>query len=424
MTKDNTFFDGGQPIKDTRLLLIGPYPPPFGGIASHLRLLAPYLINHGVSDLAIITFGNQNSKEIIEGISIYRYRLKGQLWRLLLPNNFKLIFYVYKSFLFKRLSGSQLAQEMIKAVLINKVVNKRKINVISAYLANANLQLIPLSCYWKGRLGIILSIFGEIYEAPEFFEKHKELFHELIQVPDSLMSSSQYCAQSLRKIGITRNIEPVFYGVELSFKDSPENRKILRNKYSLRSGEIVIFFMGRMLEDMGLDVVLSTAPELLLHNPNCRFIIAGATGELTDSAYALEQNFPDRVEVMENISFSNQREIYELADVLVAPTFNQRACMGVSIKEAMAASLPVIAGAGGGIREAVVDGETGYLIPIDADGKVNKNIYIDSLKRLIDDPNLRFSLGRSGRSRAEEVFSVDRTNKRVAEIIFDVSSRL
>lgn len=423
MAEENIFLEGKN-LRGIRLLFLGPYPPPYGGVASHLRLLAPYLIKHGISDLAVITFGNQNSKETIEGISIYRYRLKGQLWRLLLPNNFKLVFHVYKSFLCKGLKGSQLVQELIKAVLINDVVSKREINVISAYLANANLQLIPLKSYWKRRIGLILSIFGEIYEAPEFFVKHKRLIHELIQIQDSLMSSSRYCSNSLRKIGITRDIEPVFYGVELDTEVSPEKRNLLRNKYSVSDDEIVIFFMGRMLEDMGLDVVISTAPELILQYPKCRFIIAGATGDLTENAYALEQKFPDRVEVMENISFSDQREIYALVDVLVAPTYNQRACMGVSIKEAMAASLPVIAGAGGGIGEAVVDGETGYLIPIDADGKVNKNIYIDSLKRLIDDPNLRFSLGRSGRSRAEEVFSLDRTNKRVAHIIFDVSSRL
>jgi glycosyltransferase involved in cell wall biosynthesis len=423
MSEDN-LFSGVQQLKGIRLLLLGPFPPPFGGIASHLRLLAPYLMKCGISDLAVITFGNQSSKEIIEGVSIYRYRLKGQLWRLLLPNNFKLIFHVYKSFLSKGLEGSQLVQEMIKAILINEFINKRKINFISAYLANANLQLIPLKSYGKRRLSIVLSIFGEIYDAPEFFEKYQRLIQELIQIPDSLMSSSKYCADSLRKIGITRDIEPVFYGVELDYQVSPKKRNLLRNKYSIVDDEIVIFFMGRMLEEMGLDVVLNAAPELILNNPKCRFIIAGATGELTERAYALEQKFPDRVEVMENISYSDQREVYALVDMLVAPTFNQRACMGVSIKEAMAASLPVIAGAGGGIAEAVIDGETGYLIPIDIDGKVNKHIFIETTKKLIEDSDLRLSLGRSGYRRAIEVFSVNSTNKRVAQIIFDVSSKL
>lgn len=410
-------------LRNVRLLFLGPYPPPFGGIASHLRLLAPYLLECGVAEMTVITFGDKNSFEVLNGIRIYRYCLKNQLWRLLCPKNFKLLLHIYKAFLSQGLSISHLAQEMIKAILINEIVEKREINVISAYLANANFQLIPLKTYWKRHLGIVLSIFGEIYEAPKFFDEHKELVNRLIQIPDFLMSSSKYCANSLRKIGVERDIEPVFYGVDLDHELSLVSKNLLRRKYSIGSDEVVIFFMGRMLEDMGLDIVIDTAPELILQNPKCRFIIAGAVGNLTEDAYSLEEKFPDKIEVMENISFSDQQEVYGLADVLVAPTFNQRACMGVSIKEAMAAAIPVVAGAGGGIAEAVINGETGYLVPIDADGKVNKDIYIEVLERLINNPKLRVSFGEAGKRRAKDLFSVSKTNQRVAQIIFDASSR-
>ncbi len=78
--------------------------------------------------------------------------------------------------------------------------------------------------------------------------------------------------------------------------------------------------------------------------------------------------------------------------------------------------MPVIGGGGGGVPEAVVDGETGYLVPLGLSGAVDVDRFTDCVLRLVNDPGLRKRLGSAGRARAEDLFSVDRTNQRMAEI--------
>ncbi len=80
----------------------------------------------------------------------------------------------------------------------------------------------------------------------------------------------------------------------------------------------------------------------------------------------------------------------------------------LSILESMRAGLPVVASAVGGVGESVRDGETGFLVP-----RGDVEILQDRLRRLLTAPDLRARLGRNGRARYEEKFtlrhSVDRT---------------
>jgi len=87
------------------------------------------------------------------------------------------------------------------------------------------------------------------------------------------------------------------------------------------------------------------------------------------------------------------------ADVFVLASLSEG--MPVSVLEAMAAGLPVVASAVDGLEEVVIDGKTGFLTPPgDAAALAAR------LGQLIDDPSLRNALGKAGRERAEEYFSL------------------
>jgi glycosyltransferase involved in cell wall biosynthesis len=73
----------------------------------------------------------------------------------------------------------------------------------------------------------------------------------------------------------------------------------------------------------------------------------------------------------------------------------------LSVEEAMAAGLPVVASAVGGVPEVVVEGETGFLVP---PGDVDRLTV--ALGRLLADPSLRRRMGASGRARAEALFDL------------------
>jgi len=83
----------------------------------------------------------------------------------------------------------------------------------------------------------------------------------------------------------------------------------------------------------------------------------------------------------------------------------------LSIVEAMRAGLPVIASDVGGVREAVVHGETGFLVK-----GADVNELAGYLKKLITSPMLRRSMGQAGRERYERYFTFDHMYQKTLDI--------
>ena len=80
--------------------------------------------------------------------------------------------------------------------------------------------------------------------------------------------------------------------------------------------------------------------------------------------------------------------------------------MGVSIKEAMACKIPVVASNSGGIPEAIIDGENGFIIGA-KNGVLNETLFVDALKRLYKDESLSMKMGAKG----YQIFNEKFTNK-------------
>ena len=80
----------------------------------------------------------------------------------------------------------------------------------------------------------------------------------------------------------------------------------------------------------------------------------------------------------------------------------------------MACSKPVVGTPQGTMKEVIVDGETGYLVP-----PGDPAVLAETLLRLADDPALRGRLGERGRDRIESVYSETECHRRIAAIAMD-----
>jgi glycosyltransferase involved in cell wall biosynthesis len=92
------------------------------------------------------------------------------------------------------------------------------------------------------------------------------------------------------------------------------------------------------------------------------------------------------------------QRLYARAAVVACPS--RREGFGVACLEAMAHGRPVVATAVGGLRDLVIDGETGLVVPARDPAALRA-----ALERLLGDPELRHRLGEAGRRRAGEGFS-------------------
>jgi glycosyltransferase involved in cell wall biosynthesis len=106
---------------------------------------------------------------------------------------------------------------------------------------------------------------------------------------------------------------------------------------------------------------------------------------------------------------------YATADVFCLPSWWE--AMPLSILEAMACGLPVVATDVGDVSRAIVDGETGYVV----ESKSPKRL-AEKLRPLLIDPDLRRQMGAAARARAEEHFSSAVTARAVSQLYADVES--
>jgi glycosyltransferase involved in cell wall biosynthesis len=108
-------------------------------------------------------------------------------------------------------------------------------------------------------------------------------------------------------------------------------------------------------------------------------------------------------------------EVYASADVFCLPSWWE--AMPLSVLEAMAAGLPVVAADVGDVARIVLDGETGFVVPPRSPRRLT-----DALRTLMEDPDAARRMGHAGRDRAEAAFSGAATARAISDL-YDQATR-
>lgn len=181
-----------------------------------------------------------------------------------------------------------------------------------------------------------------------------------------------------------------------------------RSEFSGTTAGSVIGTAGRLVPIKGLTYLVRALASLRDEVPDIRLEIAGSGPErepLEKEVHSLR--------LTDHVTFLGwQRDLEAVMprwDVFVLPSLEEG--FGMAALEAMAAGLPVVATAVGGVPELVEDGRTGWLVPpADSDALAGR------LRTLLLHPELRRALGAAGRTRARQHFSMDQMVARIAEI--------
>jgi glycosyltransferase involved in cell wall biosynthesis len=133
-----------------------------------------------------------------------------------------------------------------------------------------------------------------------------------------------------------------------------------RSMYAL-PGEKIVFNVGRMVQEKGVQVLVEAMPKVLAENPDAKFIIAG-TGDLlpTLRARAWDLGVGDRVLFTGFIPDDDRDRLYKVAACAVFPSLYEP--FGIVALEAMAAKVPVVVSLVGGLQEVVKHAETGITV--------------------------------------------------------------
>jgi starch synthase len=192
-----------------------------------------------------------------------------------------------------------------------------------------------------------------------------------------------------------------------------------------------VAFVGRITRQKGLPYLLRAAAEL---PPEVQLVLLAGAPDTPEIKAEVEQLIEglrrDRdgvVWIPEMLPRDQVIAVLSAATVFVCPSVYEP--LGIVNLEAMACELPVVATATGGIPEVVVDGETGWLVPIEQvqDGTgtpVDSDRFVADLAAAltdaVSDPDRAGRMGLAGRRRAVESFSWSSIGDRTVEVYREV----
>ncbi len=186
-------------------------------------------------------------------------------------------------------------------------------------------------------------------------------------------------------------------------------------------GGPVVGIVGRLAAWKGQDVFLEAAAIVRRELPQVRFRIIGSALFGEDDVEAALRERAGRGDLAGHVEFAGFADdvwgaLAKLTLVVHASTTPEP--FGQVVVEAMAARRAVVATDAGGVRETVVDGETGLLVPPgDAEAMAA------AMVRLLRDPEERQQMAAAGRERALSHFHIEQTSQACVKLIQDVLRR-
>lgn len=171
-----------------------------------------------------------------------------------------------------------------------------------------------------------------------------------------------------------------------------------------------ILFVGRQFHRKGGDLVLAAFRRVRQRIPNARLMIAGPPS-LAEAEPGM--TFLGDLDKNDPNGWAALVRAYQSADVFCLPTRFEP--FGIAFIEAMYFALPCIGTDAWAVPEMIVDGETGFTIPID-----DVDALTDRLVRLLGDPALARRMGTAARTRAEHHFTWERVVQRMTNAMLPV----
>ena len=227
-----------------------------------------------------------------------------------------------------------------------------------------------------------------------------------------LTSPSVFLSTEVRdRMSVDRYISLIPNGIDLPLFDCEPLADIHR-LYGIPEGQITILFAGRMERRKGIHLCEAIV-EMVLSQRDVTFLFAGEDLfrylESTMLPALAAKELLGSVRYLGKLGVKELRACARAVDIYLLPSLWENfpyACL-----EAMASSRAIVCSEQGGLPEMIQDGINGLLAKAGS-----PESFADKLVTLIDDPNLRRTLGAAARRTAEEEYTDTRVAKLAEEI--------
>jgi len=263
---------------------------------------------------------------------------------------------------------------------------------------------------------------GNGYDASSWIEK------TAIEMADALIAVSKETKEDvLKHFNVDESkIKVIYNGINLQ-EYVVTNETSTLDAYGIDKSKPYVLFVGRITKQKGIIHLVNAIKYI---DADTQIVLcAGAPDtpeiakEMQDSVDEVKKTRDNVIWIAEMLPKKDVIQLYSHADVFCCPSIYEP--FGIINIEAMACKTAVVASAVGGIKEVVVHGETGLLIPLEQQNEapfepVNPDKFsrdlADGINKLINDKALREKMAINSRKRVEDYFDWIAIAKQVEDL--------
>jgi len=371
------------------------YPPLGGGGGVMTKRLAEELgKRHSVT---VLTSGYSGSlhDEVVNGVQVYRVSVARRKRRYT-ASLVSMLLYWPMSFV----KGSQLCRT-------------GKYDLIHSHFA---IPTGPSSLMLAKKFGIphVLSIHGgDIFDPSKALSPHKTwglhaTVQKVINQSDRVLAQSRNTLANAQKYyHVTRPIDIVPLAI-----DRPNFMKADREALGFNNDDVLLITIGRLVARKGIHLLIDMMTRFD-HDRVKLLVLGEGPDRETLEETAAQRGVSSRIIFKGWVSDSEKFQLLNVADVFVSSALHEG--FGLIFIEAMACGLPIVSFDNGGHTDFLIDGKTGYLVPV---GIVDS--FLDRVTYLCKNQELRTQFGSFNKNLAEDYFMetcAARHEKVFAEVI-------
>lgn len=315
----------------------------------------------------------------------------------------------------KTLNFFRFKKQAINLMIFNKMYSISKFNlsfdiVHAHYGFNSDIYFELRKFYWLKKSKLLTTFHGHDMKISSL-EKNRILYKQLFDEGTMLTTNNKYGKSLIQKIRNNyKNIRTLPVSLDTNYFYPSSIAKSNQQKS-------IILFCGRLIPVKAPSLVIEIANILVNFEkiPNLKFVLIGV-GPEEFKVLELIRRYKLEANIELKGALNQDHVIYEMrkSNIFVLPGITEvtgRAeTQGLVIQEAQAIGLPVVVSDAGGMKYGLIDGVTGFIIP---EGDVNA--FAQSIKKLIQDPQLAYELGNKGRKYVVENFDSEILGKQLLE---------
>jgi glycosyltransferase involved in cell wall biosynthesis len=343
-----------------KVLILGNYPPPHGGVPSHVRDLSDHLARAGIMTY-VLSGGKGDEQNPKENLKIFKLNtiqkvkhfisslFKGKCYGL----GYKVAITAPKHF-FRYLYNFSYTEQLFGNI---------KFDVVLCY----NLVLfgpVARQLSDKNKVPYIISIFGEIYNPRHHGFILNDIYQDVISKASLVVSCSKHCANSVLKIS-GREVHSIQFGIDTTFFGPYKKQEIcdLRAKHGIPSDVILIGYVGRFSDELGFSDFLTLADKLKHKVKGVHFLIAGNPDGNLSKARKFFQKNNTRAHLFVSPEYDDLAGIINMLDLSLVLSRGDRTCSSLAAMESLSCGVNVIAYSTGGIPEILDETPGASLVP-------------------------------------------------------------